>query len=674
MWRPSVRWRQKLREAAALCVGVLLAAQGAWAVPPASWGTYNPITDAQNTGTAALGGRYDSPNALMNNAVRPIQGNTQMTTTNGVQSFDGHVNCPDEGVLLEIFAAPGATGDLSSVVAAADLDLDGTFDSSVTAPAPVSGVCGNGFITCNVGTWNNCGFWRWNATAGAIGYESVALDQLSGCYCINNSCNSNLAWNNLPTLLGDLSSGVLQPVLALDARYVVSRNEVTNTSMRVYGMSTASCGAGNSNLQSIAAAPATMSTRVAAEVATQSAGPNSVYSLVTNSGLATSESTTSSSCTIQRNVTSQLITTPIGTDLGTATSVMPLLGYDLISVLVEAAGPTAAAVRVQTGGWCNPGYGTTNTSAGLTLRANQPVTVSNQGIINVPNAPTHVIFDAYQADPGRFLASTYSRRGCAVILQSGSCSDTQCTLGIRLIDEYVGDDSYYANVDRTHTFTFPLLQDLQLTETISDTCQGYDSSDLCRLRNETVDGVRTYQNYQPTNLVPLPSTRTWTGGGMSESLTRDWWRKDRTYTCNAAPGQYDFTDALHRADVVTRTANIGTGYRDVTRNQAGNWVSRMEEFGEPSILPTVEPCERACKVRKTIMDDRVASTGVTSENRQPTPATRYEYGYYTCTDNVCPTQTGETVIKACQCLNEFAEAATIMQIMRQAGQDLLCTQ
>jgi hypothetical protein len=40
---------------------------------------------------------------------------------------------------------------------------------------------------------------------------------------------------------------------------------------------------------------------------------------------------------------------------------------------------------------------------------------------------------------------------------------------------------------------------------------------------------------------------------------------------------------------------------------------------------------------------------------------------------MCPAGAGEEVLISCQCINEFAEAATIMETMNQAGKDLICS-
>ena len=48
--------------------------------------------------------------------------------------------------------------------------------------------------------------------------------------------------------------------------------------------------------------------------------------------------------------------------------------------------------------------------------------------------------------------------------------------------------------------------------------------------------------------------------------------------------------------------------------------------------------------------------------------------YHSCTaDNVCPLGEGEELVTACGCLDDFPEAAVMMQTVRLAGSDLACT-
>ncbi len=90
-------------------------------------------------------------------------------------------------------------------------------------------------------------------------------------------------------------------------------------------------------------------------------------------------------------------------------------------------------------------------------------------------------------------------------------------------------------------------------------------------------------------------------------------------------------------------------------------------------MPTVGPCINMCKTRKAKTTPDMSISGQVDKNNNA-GVVKYDNFYYECdTGNTCPSGPGEEIVKACQCLNEFAEASAIMQVMRQAGQDMICT-
>lgn len=59
--------------------------------------------------------------------------------------------------------------------------------------------------------------------------------------------------------------------------------------------------------------------------------------------------------------------------------------------------------------------------------------------------------------------------------------------------------------------------------------------------------------------------------------------------------------------------------------------------------------------------------------KQNTP-TGYDTFYHSCgSENVCPLGAGEELVSACGCLDDFPEAAVMMQSLRLGGADLVCT-
>ena len=91
-------------------------------------------------------------------------------------------------------------------------------------------------------------------------------------------------------------------------------------------------------------------------------------------------------------------------------------------------------------------------------------------------------------------------------------------------------------------------------------------------------------------------------------------------------------------------------------------------------LPQRDPaaeCEVACKTRVAKTDTQVTTTGTVTDMR--VTAQSYDLFYKTCINNICPAEPGEEVVIDCQCLNEFAEAASVIQTLRLAGKDNICS-
>jgi len=88
-------------------------------------------------------------------------------------------------------------------------------------------------------------------------------------------------------------------------------------------------------------------------------------------------------------------------------------------------------------------------------------------------------------------------------------------------------------------------------------------------------------------------------------------------------------------------------------------------------MGTYENCEKACKVRKPLPDTQAGVSGTTSDYRTTTAS--YVDEYRRCNNDVCPVVAGETILKNCACLNDFAEATSTMQVLDNAGKDIICS-
>jgi len=177
--------------------------------------------------------------ALLENVVTPGMSGQSIATVDGRRSFNPTIACQQTATLLEVVIQPSATGDLGSVQIARDTDFDGTIDRRASLPVAVSGVCANGVIACQPGSWNQCRSFRWDVDAAKmIKLSQVAITDLAGCYCINDSCGSNLAWSNLASVLGDLGGGMVGALTVADPRIGVARAAIDGPVIRYTGAQT----------------------------------------------------------------------------------------------------------------------------------------------------------------------------------------------------------------------------------------------------------------------------------------------------------------------------------------------------------------------------------------------------------------------------------------------------
>jgi hypothetical protein len=208
---------------------------------------------------------------------------------------------------------------------------------------------------------------------------------------------------------------------------------------------------------------------------------------------------------------------------------------------------------------------------------------------------------------------------------------------------------------------------------ISNGCLALENDPTCSLREETVDGVATYRQFNPTGLVPEPSCNTYTGQACSLTECRDWWKKERTYFCEESR-EFDFSDVERRADAVTGSvtdAGASMYYQDLARDESGQWVSSSHSAGLGP-RDSYGTCLEACKTRDSVTDTGASSAGHTGQYQTTTQS--WAFFYKRCEDSVCPLGTAEEeIVKDCQCIDEFAEATAIMETLNAASKDLICS-
>ena len=114
---------------------------------------------------AASRAKSSDSEAITSNYLTPGLANQPVSTVDKSRSFTPNLACQESTTMLELLVQPGASGDITHLSIAQDKDLNGSFDTNLTVPVPVSGICANGIMSCDQGTWNNCRSFQWDVAA-----------------------------------------------------------------------------------------------------------------------------------------------------------------------------------------------------------------------------------------------------------------------------------------------------------------------------------------------------------------------------------------------------------------------------------------------------------------------------------------------------------------------------
>ncbi len=157
-----------------------------------------------------------SKDAYEQHLTQPLFGGGNVPLKSLDESQNGTVSlmCPGTDFLFQVLIQPAETGDLNFIQVAYDSDLNGDFESHYEVSGPISGVCSNGFIKCDEGTWNNCHFYRWSYTNGTLSSVEVPLAELGGCYCINSSCGVEDFLPIKDTVLQSIGGGIASAMVS----------------------------------------------------------------------------------------------------------------------------------------------------------------------------------------------------------------------------------------------------------------------------------------------------------------------------------------------------------------------------------------------------------------------------------------------------------------------------
>ncbi|ABL01365.1 conserved hypothetical protein (plasmid) [Pelobacter propionicus DSM 2379] len=621
-----------------------------------------PMEDAQAAGTssgATIQGLFGNKIGFNDNISTPLTSNaTLLKTIDGSTSFSADLATPSSNKFLDLVIQPSPTGDLQLAMFSIDTNMDGTTDYVYQVPRPISGVCGNGYVTCTTGTWSGCSYYKWISDSnGQLSDVSAQSSDLGGCYCINSSCGSNLVWSNANIILKDLGGGGVSAIQKANIGFMVTNVSVTPVSISYYGRLTNNATMSTTNATTILPTPATaqdyynnptaLSSEVNNLVAVSASDPDSLYSMIYNSSAATATQRTVTQCSIKRN--------------GSVSTVSEDIGYDVAFIIDYDADGSSKECN-----WATQSFACKTIYGGGMGYTNCKKTVMSH--------LTDIVHSLYPVSAGQSCISMDVKGTVDPLSPHPGCNGS-------------GNDSTHAFV-RVWCYTklphsgsqitsnIPIVREKrdEYSETVSDGCSVYAADTNCRLQNEEIDGVVTVNNYNVTGLSGLSGCRTFNGQVGNFDICRPWWEKKRTYFCEN-PVAYDFSDIGTRYGSLEQSfvqSGNSVTFTDNTKDASGNWTNQTVNLTLIS-TPTGSACEQSCKTKAPKEDNEVTTSGLGSTLRRNN-ANAYDYLYRICVNSVCPIELpGEVIISNCACGSSIDEAATAVQAMRLAGKDTICT-
>ena len=617
------------------------------------------VEDRARAAASASRAKTSDSDVLQQNYVTPGMSGQPIATVDGSKSFTPTIACQNTANLLDVLIQPSASGDIGTVRISRDKDLDGKFDSSAALPVPVSGICANGVISCNPGTWDQCRSFRWDIDAAKeLKLTQVDMPELAGCYCVNNSCGSNLVFGNLSSVLKDLGGGMVGALTTADPRIGVAEARINGPVIAYVGAQTTACSANPAIGQTAYRTnPAAIQGDAFALSST-----NPVFQALAASPAGSGKAQQLRGCTITREVTVREVRVE---DVISRTAG----GYATID---DAAGNVDFLM----------GSPSNNGLSGGSCRLfdfRMTLHVEDPDRLRSATLPTYFVDDWGQLridgtlvsyGPGAWTGSGYPPGKCERKRTSYFAPNIDLKPWLTKGDHEIwlrvavggGGEAFaqiHAEVDVS----------CKTAERLVDLCSGYAADPKCSLSEERVDGVQTFRNGVATGLKPLPQTRLFGNANCTLQLTRDFFERDRTYVCATDSAALPEPDLSRGAYIIDHSTETLLADRQKTGN--GSVTTSTRAFALPS-QGSVPACEAICKTRAPKANTAAAPDGVVASGQNAPSG--YDTFYHTCdAANVCPTGPGEELVSACGCLDDFPEAVVMMQTVRLAGADMTCT-
>ena len=618
----------------------------------------------------------------------PMLSATPMKTMDGSQSFSAQLLCPYKTRILTLTKLGGGdfriVGTLKLDSGTIGIDIDG-----------VSGVCANGFVRCDPGTWSNCRAYKWEFQGGTLiekEYDDIKLAELGGCYCTNVTCGDLASDLSLTSqILSHLGGGIIGAVQEANPRLVVSDTsyDALSQTLTWYGQDTKKCSSlrGTEEVDNLEDYRGSGDLPTDDVVFRQASDPNSYYSQLTSAFQQSGRMVELRKCEIKR-------TPYLDQD-------SRLVGYNLVfKVGWDKIGETHECFWATSSNKCRDAWdkdydGNWEGCRQLNLRHLSQIT---SALVSTGDCIPYT-------DPVSGGTGCFTPEGDIDVV-SYQFVDYRKDWSFKCYG--AGDDGEHDPREAWHIYAFIAdptdyelypqgillwgVKDIPAVA-LSDTCGDIASQEGCRLKEEQVcdtNGVCVYtvRNFNPTGARVLPSclrvnsaytskTYTFCADGSSvvatglssgpvtvETGSQVWWEIKRVYQCEAEEGTSIQTS---RMDTVLGSVSPETGeYTDTVKSGYVD-LSNVLESGE---------CTQICVVRRP-RTDTTEYSDATHRANSTTSTQTYDYIARTCVDGECPLDEGETLYEGCHCVKDsragFNNAVSSIAAVDAASHDIICS-
>lgn len=498
---------------------------------------------------------------LNTNLFNPIVTDKELTTFDGKTSFPAQIACQGSNAFLRLRIQPRPTGDIKILSIEQDTNFDGRYDTFLTPPWLISGICANGFVQCNAGSWEGCQSFQWVADKDkVVSAQPTSFSDLGGCYCINNHCGTGLAWSNINAVLSNLGGGGAGALAQVDPFYTIGDINISDTSITFYGQDSVSCKTadlstliGNNKTDQFLELNKNPNQLNQDAIATSEAQP--LFNRIKDSQLNAGDTSTFHSCTITRhiNMNEARLNDIIGYETGEGG--LSTCGSDCLTLTLGKVGQNYWQ------GHCTMYEHNTRfyikepdriLSAKLVYATFDDwiqVRVNHKVIWSGP----YNNWDTDGPQPGPCELSTNWEQRPNIDFTQYLKQKGPVDFHMRVEVDGLGQG--YARARIKVDTACHLEPDI-----INNNCLAYQELPECALVEESLDDVMTYQDYAATGLKPLPQTRTIQGSRCASDVKREWFVKKRRYLCHTSPYE-NFDQFFERKDYIERNTT-STGYED----------------------------------------------------------------------------------------------------------------